>query len=277
MLKQILVLLGDTPSSVRAREYAFHLARDTGAALTGFAGIDLSFIEAPMFGGIGVSAYKAKLEEELRQQADETRQSLRETFEREAREQKLPFEWLSFEGDPLAHLPLAAETHDIIITGHDTAYRGDIGDPISEMLGKLLQVTPRPVIACPEEAPNGANVLIAYDGSLPGMRTVQLFALLGIWRQSRIHVTSINSDRALAVRATDSVAHYLRNHGYEVDTHPIASDVHPSELLRVQVADLRVGTLVMGAYGRRGFRELLFGSTTNSLIQTPPCRLFLYH
>ena len=81
----------------------------------------------------------------------------------------------------------------------------------------------------------------------------------------------------LAARATHGVADYLRSHEYRVEAHPIVSDVHPSEALRIQVADRNIGTLVMGAYGRRGLRELLFGSTTSSLLEAPPCALFLYH
>lgn len=59
MLRGILVLLGETLSSISARQYAFRLANDTGAEL---AGVDLAEIEAPMMGGIGVSAYKVALE-----------------------------------------------------------------------------------------------------------------------------------------------------------------------------------------------------------------------
>jgi len=277
MLKRILILLGDTPSSVYARDYAFRLAHETGAALTGLAGIDLSFIEAPMPGAIGTTAYKVKLEEELMRQAEETRRRLHETFERECRKQNVPFEWLSFEGDPATYLHLAAQTRDVIVTGHDTAYHGNIREQLPGMLTKLLLATPRPVIACPEEPPRGHDVLIAYDGSLPAMRTVQLFALLGIWRSNRIYVTSIDASHEFAARATHNAADYLRSHDYRVEAHPIASNIHPSEGLRIQIADRKIGTLVMGAYGRRGFRELLFGSTTSSLVEAPPCTLFLYH
>ena len=55
MLKRILVLLGETAASVNARDYAFRLAHKTGAELAGLAGIDLSFIEAPLPGAIGAT------------------------------------------------------------------------------------------------------------------------------------------------------------------------------------------------------------------------------
>jgi hypothetical protein len=151
MLKGILVLLGETSSSGSARDYAFRLARETGAELAGLAGIDLNYIEAPMPGTVGASAYKIRLEQELRKQADDIRRQSRETFERECKEQNVPFNWLSFEGDPTAHLHLAAETRDIIVTGHDTAYHGNVRERLPEMLSNLLLTTPRPVILCPDD------------------------------------------------------------------------------------------------------------------------------
>jgi nucleotide-binding universal stress UspA family protein len=35
--------------------------------------------------------------------------------------------------------------------------------------------------------------------------------------------------------------------------------------------------LVMGAFGHRGFREILFGSCTRHLFNTAPLPLFIYH
>ncbi|ARP98755.1 universal stress protein [Pseudorhodoplanes sinuspersici] len=277
MLKRILVLLDETPSSATARDYALRLAHATGAEVAGLAGIDLSYIKVPMPGAVGAAAYKAKLEQELKTQADETLQRIRETFERECTEQNLPFTWLSFEGDPAEHLHLAAETRDIIVTGHDTAFHGDTRNELPEMLSNLLLATPRPVVLCPDERVNERDVLIAYDGSLPAMRAVQLFALLGLWRGSRIHVTSIDTDHALATRKAHHVVEYLQTHDYRAEAHPIGSNLHPSDVLRSQVIDRNIGTLVMGAYGRRGLQSFLFGSTTKSLVQTPPCPLFVYH
>lgn len=64
MLMRLLVLLGETPSSVAARAYAFRLARDLDAGLAGLAGGgDLTAIEAPVPGAIGATAFKVRLEQ----------------------------------------------------------------------------------------------------------------------------------------------------------------------------------------------------------------------
>lgn len=277
MLKQILILLGETSSSASARQYAFRLAQSTEAGVAGMSGIDLTYIEAPMLGGIGTSAYKVRLEEQLKTQAEGIRRRLHETFELECRDINVPFEWLSFEGDPIGALYLATETRDLVITGHDTAFCGNVHEQLAEVLAKLLLITPRPVIICPDQLSADDAILIAYDGSVPAMCAVQIFALLGVGRGKRICVTSIDTSQELAARRTAGAASYLRNHGYEVDANPIVSRVHPAEALNIEIADRKIGTLVMGAYGHRGFREVLFGSTTSALVESPPCALFVYH
>jgi nucleotide-binding universal stress UspA family protein len=277
MLKRILLLLGDTPSSLSARKYAFGLAQATNAAIAGFAGVDLAHIEAPMAGAIGTSAYEAALEEKLRKEADATRKRLQAAYEQDCKTHSVPFEWLTFDGDPIEALHLASETRDLVVTGHDTAFRGPVREPLSETLSQLLLHTPRPVIACGRNGSESPNVLIAYDGSVPAMRAIQLFVLLGLGAGRSVQVTTIDSDPALAARRANGAANYLRSHGYEAEANPLATDVPPADALRIAVTERRIGTLVMGAYGRRGFRERLFGSTTTELVENPPCALFLYH
>jgi nucleotide-binding universal stress UspA family protein len=277
MLKRILLLLGETPSSLSARQYAFRLAQDHGAGIAGLAGIDLSYIEMPMLGGIGTTAFKIRLEEQLKRQAEDISARLHDVYERECQAHHVAFEWLAFEGDPLAALSLATETRDLIVTGHDTAFQGNVHEPLAEMLAKLLLTTPRPVIACGDEAPSGRDILVAYDGSLSAMRALQIFALLGLGRDRSVHVTSIDADSELAARRVAGAVGYLSGHGYTVEASPIATKVSPSDVLRVEIADRKIATLVMGAYGNRGLHERLFGSITNALAENPPCALFIYH
>jgi len=277
MLKRVLVLLGETPSSISARQYAFRLARETGAELTGLSGIDLAFIEAREAVPLGGMAYKVRREQELKKQADAARYRLHSLFADECKAQSVPFGWLSFEGDPITALYLATETRDLVVTGHDTAYYGNVRENLPEMLAKLVMTSPRPTILCADELSTGSDILVAYDGSLPSMRAVQMFVLLGMATDRHVHVTSIDAGQELAVRKTCGAAAYLESHGCSVEANPIASSAEPAEVIRAEVADRKIGTIVMGAYGHRGWREFLFGSTTRRLAEAPPCALFIYH
>lgn len=68
-----------------------------------------------------------------------------------------------------------------MITGHDTVFCGNAHEQLSDVLAKLLLITPRTEIVCPDDISVADDILIAYDGSVPAMRGVQMFTLLGIW------------------------------------------------------------------------------------------------
>ena len=218
MLKRILILLGETPSSAAARQYAFRLVQSTEAEVAGLAGVDLSSIEAPMPGRIGAAAYKVRLEEQLKKQAEDTRKRLHEVFKAECGDHNIPFEWLAFEGNAISALYLATEACDLVVTGHDTAFRGNIREQLSDTLGTLLHLTPRPIVICPDELSKQNDILIAYDGSVPAMRAVQMFALLGIGQNRRIQVASVDKNQELAARRARGAAGYLRIHGSQSQT-----------------------------------------------------------
>jgi nucleotide-binding universal stress UspA family protein len=277
MLKRILLLLGETKSSACARDYAFSLAEIKKARLVGLGGIDLAGVEAPMLGGIGTAALQAGIERQFQEEARESCQRLRNHFEYDCKERGLPFEWLSFQGDPNEPLCLASETCDLVVTGHDIAFSTNISSPLSEMLANLLQMTPRPVIVCPDERAASEDILVAYDGSIPAMRALQLFTLLGIGEGKRILVASIDPSKELAERRATGAANYLRLHGRAAEPHPLESLENAPDVLADEVVKRGIGTLVMGAYGHGGLRSFLFGSTTSVLAETPPCALFLYH
>ena len=179
MLKRILLLLDETQSAGIARHYAFQLAREMNAEIVGLAGVDLSYIEAPMLGGLGTAAYKARLEEALTAQAKATRRRLHEAFARDCERHRIGLNWLSFDGDPLESLYLATENSDLLVAGHDIAFHGAVHELSSEVLAKLLRVSPRPIVVCGNAPPPGRDIMIAYDGSVPVMRALQLFVSAG--------------------------------------------------------------------------------------------------
>lgn len=277
MLKRILVLLGETRASVVARQYAFRLARAEHTQLVGIAGIDVEYIETPMLGGIGMSAYKAHMEQELRAQAKETCQRLRLIYENECKANGVRFDWLDFDGDPVRALQLAAESSDAVVMGHDTAFRGKVQDRLPDMLVELSGTTPRPLIVCGDDDHEGGDVMVAYDGSLPAMRAVQLFALLGIRTKCRVRLIAIGNDKSSVEHLPGAAATYLSDRGYETEVIPVVTRRNPADVLKSEVLNHKISTLVMGVYGHTGLRERLFGSTTTRLLEAPPCALFVYH
>lgn len=276
MMKNLLLLLGQSPSGAVASAYARRLAKSETTDITSLAGVDLSFIEAPMLGTIGGAAYHAQMESGLKAEAERASRALTKAFERDCASNGIIATKLAFEGDPFEQVTTASALCDLVVTGHDVTFRGTGSERNSDTLSQLLHAAPRPVLVCPDVAPGGWDVLVAYDGSLPAMRALQLFVLLGCWADRKISVVSVDAQGGTAERFAADAQTYLSRHGYEVSTKPIASGLHPSEVIDMHVVD-GFELLVMGAYGRRGLKEFIFGSTTETILSLPKTCVFLYH
>lgn len=277
MMKSALLLLGDSPSGRVAGIQARRLARTLGVQLTGLTGIDLAFIEAPMPGTIGGAAYHAQMESGLRAEAEKTRQGLEEAFRRDCAADGIVPTVISFAGNPPEQIATMSATSDLLITGHDITFRGLRSESDSETLAQILSSTSRPVLVCPDEARSEGAVLVAYDGSLPAMRALQLYVLCGGWEGRPVTVVSVDAQLATAERLARDAASYLRLHGHEVDLQPVGSTEAPAEVIQAHAARREIEVLVMGAYGHRGLREFFFGSTTQTLIGQPKASIFIYH
>lgn len=277
MLQRILLLLGETPASQHAQTTAFALARATGARLAGLAGVDAAALDLPTLGRAGVSAMKARVEADLRSQAEAQRHRLHAHYQQQCAAHGLPLEWLSFAGDPQDALHSAVETRDLVVTGHDTAFHPGWDVPLPEMLSRQLAATPRPFLVCGDEVPAGTDVLLAYDSSLPAMRAIQLFALTGLGAGRRVRVVAVDPEQETAARHVSAAITYLASHGIATEAAPIASRVDICEVLRLECDSMKPAMLVMGSYGQRGWHQMLFGSTTRKLVENPPCPLFIYH
>lgn len=277
MLRRILLLIDDTDSSQCARQYAVQLAKTSEAELTGLAGVDLTFIEAPKIGRAGAASYKAKMADTLKAQTRDINLRFANILETECKSNGISFELQSFEGDPISTICAAAARCDLLITGHDTAFRGIISEQLSDMISKFVQLSPRPTIVCPDKSSDAEEIMIAYDDSPTAMRAVQMFVLLGVGLNKLKYVTTISRSRQEAVRQAAKVANYLLAHGHKVRENPIETRKGAAKVLNDEVSRLGIGTLVMGAYAHNRVRRFLFGSTTSALIKAPPCKLFLVH
>jgi nucleotide-binding universal stress UspA family protein len=277
MIARILVLCDSTAASTAARRFAFRLARRTGADLTGLGGVDLSLVEVRMPGGIGMAAHKARLEEALRQEAIALRDRLRAEHEAECRQAGLAPDWLSFEGEGPERVASISEGHDLIVAGYDAGFGPHQAGTASDMIAEALGAVPRPVLICPEIETEGGDVLIAYDGSPPAMRALQLFALSGVGKGKPVSVLAVHREEAIASRLANGPVAYLRRHGHMAQGVPLVEEGRPDAAILREAGKRRPEMLVMGAYGHRGLKALLFGSTTKALIASPPCPLFIYH
>ncbi len=85
------------------------------------------------------------------------------------------------------------------------------------------------------------------------------------------------NDRSAATAVAERARAFLEVHGIIADLEAVESTDHPAGVLLRRASEIGARLLVMGAFGHRGFREILFGSTTRRLFDQVPVPLFIYH
>ena len=277
MLKSLLVAMDETPGSEAARRVAFALARETGACLAGFGNLDVAALTAPAAVPLGGMHFKARGDVQRIREVDAHRERARAQFLSEASAAGIRATTLLTSGDATGELMAAAAAHDAIVLGLDADFSDAPSAGLARTVDRLVKNNPRPVILTPCGAETVSRALIAFDGSVPAARALQLFVLLGLPAVAPVHVTTIARDLQTATDLADAAGKYFALHGHEAHLRPVVSGDDPAEVLLSEMRTVGADLLVMGAYGHRGWREALLGSCTTRLLARSPASLFVYH
>jgi len=286
MIRSALLALDNSPSSQIAMEMAVsfcqrYAQQPDGSIeaihLTGVAVIDTPHIRYSSSMPIGAGAFKRQRDETLIQEANEKTEAILTEFETRCNVAGIPHSGIRSEGLPYEQIEKAAKSHDIILIGRDTNFHYETSESIGGTMRKLLADNSRPVIVYPHILPDNHRVVIAYDGSMSASHALLMWTLLEIRSdQTEIHVVSVNDDPEIAAEQCEEAAKLLRFHDCEPILHPTKRVASVVEHIADFVSDLTPRMVVLGAYGRGGWKEALFGSSTNRMLEKANCPLFLY-
>jgi nucleotide-binding universal stress UspA family protein len=275
VLRSILVALDETRASAAARELAIAMARQHGAELTGLAILDRIHFSN---GGTGRIA-RLRRRQPAAAVRLEAAQAALARIERQFQTscEGLPTRWRLIEGEgvPQRLLEEEAGRHDLVVMGRDTDFHLDETPTVAGVVQRLMRSNPRPLIVCPEAAPAAGPILAATDGSRRASQALHILALLGPAHGRPVHVLAIADSRIEADRRAGYAADLFAKHGFSVTAGGVASLEDPAELIRREAMARGTTMIALGA-GGLGLRELLLGSTTDQLLATSPCALFLH-
>jgi nucleotide-binding universal stress UspA family protein len=277
MIRSILVALDDTEGAVRARDLAIDLARRTGAALTMATVLDWPHAKDPHEAvPPGAAAFKER--RDAARAARLAAEAEAAFAAAAAAAGDTPFARLRLTDAPEPALLAAGASHDLIVIGRDsTLGLEDCPDGLAPVIEALLHDGARPLLVVPPAAVTaGERVLVAYDGSIPAMRALQLLALLGLGRGLSLRVVSVADRAEEAQRLADVAAGYLRTHDLEVEALGIEA-THPVDVILAEATAMPARLLVMGAYEASGLRTLFTGSATRRLLLGARCPIFVTH
>lgn len=198
-------------------------------------------------------------------------------FARRCGEAGVTYQTLEDFGSPYVQILMEAQRYDLVMLGQETHFDYGHEEEPDETLGRVLQDSPRPVVAVPKVLSEGESIVVAYDGSLQASRALYAFEATGLACSRTVHVVSIARERADAVRHADRAVEFLRLHGIEAIPHAVDTSALPAEAILRKVRYFEAGLLVMGSCGQPIVREFFLGSVTRTVLKQSPVPVFCYH
>lgn len=279
-MRSILVTVDDTPSAVAARRLAVALARQCGAQVRGVTALDVSdldHVEPAPIGGVQYAYDRLQLRRKLTEERRSRIAELPEVFRRSLAEEGIDAACSTMEADVRDGLLRMIETCDLVVTGRDAEFHLEAVEGVTPLVHHLVAKGCRPVVVTGPEWVEKGPVLVAYDGSAPAAKALQVAALMGIFGSSGAHILSIAREQSAALSVGERARSFLALHDVDADLEAVATTEKPADVLLRRASETGARLLVMGAFGHRGVRELLFGSTTRHLFDSAPVPLFIYH
>ena len=283
MTQRILVVLDPDSDTPVATDTAIDIARRHNADVTGLAFVDKDSIGADTAGGgIGSYYYAEKLRKTL---TDETRQRAQDLLAQFT--ERVEAAGVRHSGDRVGEDSLVKSlldemrTHDLLVAGRESHFYYAEPEHRTHTLAKVLEEGAAATLIVGSTRQEIRRVAVAYDGSAPSARALQKFVHLSPFGTDLdvevVHVRdSSDSDRLMSERLRADAATYLTSHGYDrVTTTGVEGD--PADRILELAQGDRADLVVSGAYAKKGFRKLMFGSSATKLLDQAKVPLFLYH
>lgn len=278
MLKNLLIGLDGSVDGRSALELGLRWARRFGARLTGVAVVDepgiLTSGSILYRAGRSWPESSAKTEFET---AHHTAQQLLDEFGRRCSETGVECKALEDVGTPFLQILIEAQSSDAVLLGRHTHFDYGFAPEPDQTLGKVIQDSPRPVVAVPPWPGGGRAIVVAYDGSPQAARALYAFQASGLGDEAPIHVVSVGAGLDDVAQRADRAVAYLRLHGLDAAAHPVDATLPVADAVLGTVRHFDAGLLVMGAYGEPVLKEFFLGSTTRSVLKESTVPVFCFH
>lgn len=277
MIRSILVGLDDSEFSAAAVDLGIKLAQQHDCTVVGVA-----VLCEPLFRDSTppekLSASYKPTYDKLVSEAHEHCQGLLAKFAEQASAACVRHKMLEDEGLPAEQIAIEAQRFDLILLGQETHFNFEASQRACHTLQKILHNPPRPVLAVPKQSLPGSGTLLAYDGSVAASRSLHALVASGLVQTGPVYVLAVDLEsQSAAAQVAARAVEYLSYHGITAHSLAVHSQEPPSQIILDEALAREVQFVAMGAYGRAGIAEWLFGSTTKHILHRAPVPLFLYH
>ncbi len=276
-LKDLLVVVDDTPAAAARIDVAAQLAVKHDAHVTGLyvvtAATIPNFLDAQIPEVIR-AAQRARTEE-LNAKAAALFDDRMRRFGLTDRS-----EWRAVRGIPTEQVAVHGRYADLVVVGQvDPEHDHDV--PAVQPQDLVFDCG-RPLLVVPYAgtfASVGERVLVGWNASREAARAVG-DALPLIAKAQRVLVLAVNpkpGPLGLGDEPGADIARHLSRHGRVQASHVTTDAVEPGDTLLNTVADESCDLVVMGAYGRSRLREQVLGGMTRYMLQHMTVPVLMSH
>lgn len=272
----ILVPIDEHPAAAGSIGTAIRLAAVHGAHLEGLAIIPP--LAVPMRLRPRQSA-AALMKKEYQHDKLEARAAIKR-FEAQARKAGVAsVDGIAVEGENVPTLALRARTADLVVLprpGED-----DLGVLGGHDVEAALLCVGRPVLLVPEKGTAAAfprKVLVAWNGSRESARALSDAVPLLARARAVVVLSSGPAGDEGPIHSAKAALRYLARHGITAESvHASASDDRVGDLILARARKVGADLVVMGAYGRPRFAELVLGGATRAVLANAGIAVLMSH
>jgi nucleotide-binding universal stress UspA family protein len=181
---------------------------------------------------------------------------------------------LEWEGDPVPEIAAAARLHDLLVL----ARASEDGELSLDRTANVLVACGRPVLLLPHATEHalGTTIAIAWKDTAETARAITA-AMPFLTRAQKLYVLHVPEEGKDTSSALQLAAN-LEIYGVPVEARQVQPDAcSGSEALLATAYGLGADLLVMGAYSRSRFGELIFGGYTRDLLQACDIPVLMLH
>jgi nucleotide-binding universal stress UspA family protein len=277
MIKTILIPVDGSANSSTALDYGIYIAPKLEATLRGLHVIDVFLIQGPMMTDISTAGgmppydgFFGAVETSLKEKAD----LVLKDFEDRCRKAGIECRTKKDVGKISDTIIEAAEDTDLILMAkkgeHFHLKEGGLIGSVAEV---VIRRSGKPVMVIPESFREIESMGLAYDGSAPARKALELSLNISEKAKWPITVMIISADAAKAADLSAQVEEMAQTGLADCEV-IISAGREADEILKF-IQEGSVELMVMGAYGHNRLRELLLGSTTSHIIQKSPIPVLL--
>lgn len=273
-MKSILVPMGNTENSRQALRAAVMLAEKSGAVIRGIHVSDLrksrdEYKNAMPYPTISPDLNQSIMEKRMESiitEMDEETENVREIFQEVIGDFEGKTEFIFRTGD-LAEIVLAEEkSADLIIMGKSREVDNPETPVLSSYARAIIQKSYRSALVVSSGYMPGDRILLSYGGSpIAGKALIESARFATLLGAKKIFALCVNEDFENASPMLETVEKYLA--AYEIEVEKIWKKTSVSDGIITSVNDHNINLLIMGAYGHESWKEFIFGSNTQKVIE----------